>query len=87
MDVVFLVNLFRLNLKIESKFSHNCAAKNLFLSSCYHWDGKISLREVDQKVSHGGKVGYGASCLDSALRYSKVFTLHALLHDAAGGPG
>ena len=32
----------------------------------------------------GGLIGYGNSCLDSVFRYSKVFRLHAKLHDAAG---
>ena len=39
---------------------------------------------MDQYVLHGGKVGYGDSYLDSVFRYSKVFRLHALLHNAAG---
>ena len=84
MDVIFLVNIFRLYLKVKSKFFHNCTRKNLFLSACYCWDGTISLREVDQKFLHGGKIGYGDSYLDSVFRYSKVFRLHAILHDAAG---
>ena len=42
------------------------------------------LTMVDQKFLHGGKIGYGDSYLDSVLRYSKVFRLHAILHDAAG---
>ena len=50
-----------------------------------YWDGTFSLREVDQKFLHGGKVGFGDSYLDSEFRYSKVFTLHAIIHDAVGG--
>ena len=69
---------------MKSKFVHNCTRKNLFLSACYYWDGTISLREVDQKFLHGGNIGYGDSYLDSVFRYSKVFRLHAKLHDAAG---
>ena len=33
---------------------------------------------------HGGLIGYGDSYLDSVLRYSKAFRLHAILHEAAG---
>ena len=84
MDVIFLVNIFRLYLKVKSKFVHNCTRKNLFLSACYYWDGTISWREMDQKFLHGGKIGYGDSYMDSVFRYSKVFRLHAVLHDAAG---
>ena len=84
MDVVFLVNIFRLYFEIKSNFFHNCTRKNLFLSAYYYWDGTFSLREVDQNLLHGGKTGSGDSYLDSVLRYSKVFRLHTILHDAAG---
>ena len=55
-----------------------------FLSACYYWDGTISLREVDQKILHVGRIGYGASYLASVFRYSKMLRLLAILHDAAG---
>ena len=83
MDVIFLKNILRLYLKVKSKFLHNCTLKNLFLNACYCWAGIISLWEVDQKFLHGGKIGYGDSYLDSEFRYSKIFRLHAILHDAA----
>ena len=38
---------------------------------------------MDQKFKYGGIIGYGNSCLDSVFRYSKVFRLHAKLHDGA----
>ena len=47
----------------------------------------FSLHEMDQKFKFGGLIGCGSSCLDSVLRYSKVFRLHAILHDAAGAVG
>ena len=84
MDVMFLVNVFQLYFDVKSNFSHNCTRKNLFPGACYYWEGIISLREVDQKFSHGGNNGFGDSYLDSVFRYSKVFRLHAILHDAAG---
>ena len=65
-------------------FFHNCTGKNLVLRACFYWDGTISLREVDQKFLLCGKIGYGDSYLDSVFRYSKVFRLLAILHDAAG---
>ena len=40
---------------------------------------------MDRKFNFGGLIGYGNSCLDSVFRYSKVFRLHAIVHDAAGG--
>ena len=39
---------------------------------------------MDQKFKLGGTIRYGDSYLDSVLRYSKVFRLHAILHDAVG---
>ena len=69
---------------MKPKFILNCTRKNLFLSACYYWYWTISLREVDQKFLHGGKIGNGDSYLNSVFPYSKVFRLHAILHDAAG---
>ena len=65
-------------------FEQNSVRKNLFLSACFCWDSGISLLEMDQKFKFGGLIGYGNSCLDSVFRYSKVFRLHAISHDAAG---
>ena len=65
-------------------FEHKSVRKNLFPSACFCWDSGISLREMDQKNKFGGLIGYGNSYLDSVFRYSKVFRLHAILHDAAG---
>ena len=42
------------------------------------------LLEMDQKFKSGGLIGYENSYLDYVFRYSKVFRLHAILHDAAG---
>ena len=59
-------------------------AKNLFLSACFCWDSGHFLREMDQKLKFGGLIGYRNSCLDCVFRYSEVFKLRAILHDAAG---
>ena len=65
-------------------FKHNSIRKNKILSARFCWDSGLSLREMDQKFLFGGLIGYGNSYLDSVFRYSKVFRLHAILHDAAG---
>ena len=39
---------------------------------------------MDQEFPFGGMIGYGYSHLDKIFRFSKVFRLHATLHDAAG---
>ena len=84
MDVIFLMSVFRLYAGLKISCEHNSARKSLFLSACFCWDCRLSLREMDQKFKTGGTIGYGESQLDSLFRYSKVFRLHAILHDAAG---
>ena len=84
MNVISLVNFFRLYLEVKTKFFLNCTRKNLFLSACYYCDGTISLPEVHLKFLDGGKIGYGDSILDSVFCYLNVFKLHAILLDAAG---
>ena len=78
MDVLFLYSVFRLS------FEHNSVRKNLLLGAFFCSDSRLSLRDVDQKFEFGGLIVYGNSYLDSVFRYSKVFRLHAKLHDAAG---
>ena len=65
-------------------FEHNSVRKNLFLSASFCWNSSLSLREMNQKFPFGRLNGYRNSYLDSVFRYSKVFRLHAILHDAAG---
>ena len=84
MDVFFLFSVFRLYPGLKMTFKHNSVRKNLFLSACFCWDSGLPLREMDQKFKFGGLIGNVHSCLDSVFRYSKVFRLHAILHDAAG---
>ena len=78
------MSIFRLYPGLKMSFEHNSVYKNLFLSACFCWDSRLSLREMDQKFKFGGLIGYGNSYLDSIFRYGKVFGLHAILHDAAG---
>ena len=78
------MSIFRLYPGLKMSFEHNSVRKNLFLSACFCWDSRLSLREMDQKVKFGGTIGYGDSYLDSVFRHSKVFRLHAILHSAAG---
>ena len=65
-------------------FEHNSIRKNLFLSACFCWDSRLSLREMDQKYNFGGPIGYGNWYLEFLFRHFKIFRLHAILHDGAG---
>ena len=78
------MSIFRLHPGLKMSFEHKSVRKNLFLSTCFSWDSTLSLLEIDQKFKYGGIIGYGDTYLDSVFRYSKVFRLHAILHDAAG---
>ena len=62
----------------------NSFRENPFLSACFCSDSGFSLRQLDQKFKFGGLIGCRNSCLESVFRYSEVFRLHAILHDAAG---
>ena len=84
MDVLFLISVFRLYPGLKKTFEHNSVCKNLFLSACFCWGSRLSLHEMDQKFKFRELIRYGNSHLDSVFRYSKVFRLHAILHDAAG---
>ena len=84
MDVFFLINIFRLYPRFKMSFEHNSVSKNFFLSACFCWDSRFSLRKLDQNFEVGRLIGYENSYLDSVFRYSKVFRLYAILHDAAG---
>ena len=84
MDVLFLMSISRLLLELKLSFEHNSVRKNLFLSACFCWDSRLSLREMDQKFIFGGTIGYGNSYLELLFRRFKMFRLRAMLHDAAG---
>ena len=84
MNVLFLISVFPLFPGLKTSFEQNSVRKNLFLSACFCWDSRPSLHEMDQKNKFSELIGYGNSYLDSVFRYSKVFRLHAKLHDVAG---
>ena len=83
MDVLFLMRFFRLYPGLNLSFEHNSVRKNLFLSACFCWDSRLSLREMHQKHKFVGTLGYGNSYLELLFRHFKKFRLHAILHDAA----
>ena len=65
-------------------YEHNSVRKNIFLSACFCWNSRLSLREMDQKVKFDGIIGYGDSYLEFLFRHFKKFRLHAILNDAVG---
>ena len=76
--------IFRLYPGYKKSFEDNSVRKNLFLSACFCWDSRLSVRDMDQKFKFGGTIGYRDSYLEFLVRHFKVFRLHAILHDAAG---
>ena len=77
------MSIFRLGPGLKMSFEHNSIRKTLFLSACFYWDPRLSLREMDQNYKYGGTIGYGDSYLEFLFRHFKVFRLHAIVHDAA----
>ena len=77
------MSIFRLHSGLKMSIEHNSVRKNLFLSACFCWDCRYSLREMDQKFEIGGTIGYGNSYLEFLFRRFKVFRLHAILYDTA----
>ena len=84
MDVLFLMSVFRLYPGLKKSFEHYSVRKNLFLSACFSWDSRFSLREMGHYYKFGGTIGYGNSYLELLLLHFKKFELHAILHDATG---
>ena len=78
------MNILRLYPGLENSSEHISVRKNLFLRACFCWDSRLSSREMNQNVKFGGTIGYGDSYLEFVFRHFKIFTLHAILHDAAG---
>ncbi len=68
----------------NSTFYDNNARKNYFLATCFILVNDIDLDFVDEKCPFGGIIGCGNSNLEKIFRYSKIFRLHAILHDASG---
>ena len=50
------MSIFRLNAGLKMSLEHNNVRKNLFLSACFRWDFRLSLREMDQKFKFGGTI-------------------------------
>ena len=84
MDVLFLNSVFRMYPGLKKSFEHKSVRKNLLLSARFCWESGLSLREMEQKFEFGGLIGYVYFYMDYLFRYSKVFRLHATLHDATG---
>ena len=51
---------------------------------CFGFGPKHNFEKKWTKNFFGGLIGYGNSCMDYFFANSKVFRLHAILHDAAG---
>ena len=68
---------------IKQEFTSN-TKKNLFPCTLFVLDRDINLKEMDQKLPFGGLNGNENSCMEYFFAKSKMFRLHAILHDCAG---
>ena len=48
------MSILRLYPGLKMSFEHKSARKNLFLSACFCWDSRLSLRQTDIKFKFGG---------------------------------
>ena len=71
-------------LRFEAPLYKKYCALKPSIYICHCLDANISFYKMDRKFTFGGIICYRDSHLDKILRFSKVFTLHAILHDAAG---
>ena len=95
----FLISVFRLYLGLKRSYEHISVRKSLFLSACFCWDSGIfyvrwtkNLNLMDSLVMEiffwtllfVYKNEIQSPNKKSKFVDSKVFRLHAILHDAAG---
>lgn len=80
-DILGIVCFFH---SIKKDYPENSARKNFFLSTVFLIDAKADLDSYNENFEYGGLIGIGDSYLDKILKYSKIFRLHAVLHDACG---
>ena len=69
---------------IKQDLSSNTKREIVFLCTCIGLDPDINFKEMDQKFHFGGLIGFGNSSMDYFFAKSKIFSLHAILHDSAG---
>lgn len=71
---------------LSIKFKTNSKRKNYFLAACMYHTGYKEVDIINQDCPYGGQIGIGNSnpLLEQILSVSKVFRLHAVLHDASG---
>ena len=69
---------------VGEKFPHNAAEKNAFLAVCQMKHKVISVDFANTNCPFGGQIGPGHSILHQFFKWSKVFRMHAIFHDAYG---
>ena len=82
MNVQKLIEIPRIFEIIRQDFSSNTKRKNIFLCTCIVLEPDIHFKEMEQKF--GVLIGYGNFYMDYFFANSKIFRLHAILHDSGG---
>ena len=83
-DITLLHNAFKLEIENHPEFRQKSKRQLYFLAACAIFDSNLDLCVALKLRPHGGLIGIDDSSLDYCLKFSKVFRLHAVLHDAAG---
>ena len=69
-------------MRLLSKISYQIQ-KKLFLCTCIVLDPDINLKELDQKFPFGGSLDTEIAVWITFLQKTKIFRLHAILHNSA----
>lgn len=83
-DILLLHNTFKIEIESNPEFENKNKRLLYFLAACSLFDSELDLPIALKLRPHGGLIGIDDSSLDTVLKHSKVFRLHAILHDAAG---
>ena len=62
----------------------NSKRKNYFLAVCCELNPMLNANHLSNLAPHGGIIGIDDSKLDRIFKHSKIFRMHAVIHDAAG---
>lgn len=79
---VYYINQF--SNELAERYPTNNHRKNFFLAVCQRVDYSVDPDYISQDCPYGGIIGIGNSKLHKFLQHSKIFRLHASLHDACG---
>lgn len=86
-DDSIMIKLRSLVPEIGPLFPNKTTRHVYFLAACCVFHPNLTVEDLEQiseSNPYGGLIGIGNSYLEALFNISKIFRLHAVLHDAAG---